>query len=370
MHEQHYRVGSKIFINAYAGLYESAKTNIFCEFIIPQYHLDSFTKVDVQSLSQYTSQDLIEEKIRRLRDTYPRIRFHYTGGRDSHTMMLAAQKLGIKFEQLFTHTNTIWEDPKDEYEFVSGIEYAKTTGMHHIVHRATMNDVEEVWCNPDCFNSYDDFYHGFNPIYTDLFLRNYNKDYLELLGLEKPRYFIKGNNYYWLLHDAGDYCTPQPHEDFFIGSFFPELAIKQVMQGLAYIKKFHPTKQGFVDHKDLDVQKFCRYLGLDDGIDTKINKTNEDYWKYGYFNEKHRRCLYQVFNQGKHFIVNEWVKRGWEIADKLRHAPHGLHEFKFIEPKIKQEVCMTTPVVRIGAIFKLNQDSIELLPHKDISLLT
>lgn len=370
MNEQHYRVGEKTFKNNYAGIYHSAQTGHFCEFIMPQKHIDSFLTVDIASLSQYTSRDLMRKKLCMLRDEYNKIRFHYTGGQDSHTIMLIAQDLGIAFEDVFTHPNTIIADPKDEYEFVPGIEYVKTTGMSHIIHRPTIDDLEEVWCDPECFLKFEDFYHGVYPMFTDMFMRNYEQDYIELLGMEKPWYYASGNRYYWLLHDVQDYCTITLHEDFYSGSYMPELAVKQAVKGLEYIKNYYPDKQGFIDYKMLDIKSFTNYLELDTGIDVKINKTIEDYSTKGNLSEKHKRCLYQIQKMGRWDIIDNWVSRGFEIAKKLQSASHGIHVQKFWEPKIKREVCMTTPAVRIGAIFEILPDRLELVPHCDINLLT
>ena len=67
-----YKVGNKQFVNPFQGLYESARTGQFSEAVLPKYHLDKFLEVDVESLKQYTSADLIRKKLQILRDSqYP-----------------------------------------------------------------------------------------------------------------------------------------------------------------------------------------------------------------------------------------------------------------------------------------------------------
>jgi len=365
MYQQHYRVGKKTFVNAYAALYESAQTGQFSEAVAPQYHLDAYSAVDVAKLQNLTTADLIKQKLAILRDTESRIRLHYTGGRDSHTILLAALDMGMEFDCLFTHTNSITDNPTVEEEFVPGIEFAQTTGMRHIVHRPTINDFERVWYDPWCFKKYDDFYHGFVPWYSDIFLRNYDKDYLELLGVDKPWYFINGDDYYWVLNDATDYCTGRRHEDFFLGSVCPELAVKQVYRGYEFVKQFNKT--GFVLYKDLPQMQFCRYLGLHDGIDLKYNeeKTRADFYSTGYFNNKHYRSMLQVQQLGRQDIVNAWRETSAHLVEQLSPAPYGL-ETRTILDGVKS----TTTVARITAIFKITPTNLELLPHCDINLLT
>jgi len=60
---QHHRVGEKTFVGPYAGLYESANTQLFSQYIVPNYHLDRFLSVDVEKLANYTTQDLIRKKL-------------------------------------------------------------------------------------------------------------------------------------------------------------------------------------------------------------------------------------------------------------------------------------------------------------------
>lgn len=365
MNQQHYRVGEKYFVNAYAALYESAQTGKFSEGIAPKYHLDRYSAVDVAKLQHSTTADLIRQKLSILRDSESRIRLHYTGGRDSHTILLAALDMGIEFDCLFTHTNSITDNPSVEEEFVPGIEFAQTTGMHHIVHRPSIDDFEEVWTDPWCFTKYEDFYHGFVPWYSDIFLRNYDQDYLELLGVDKPWYFVHNNKYYWILNDATDYCIGRRHEDFFLGSICPELTVKQVYQGYEFVKS--RNKQGFVVYKDLPQKQFCRHLGLHDGIDVKHNaeKLSKDFHATGYFNNKHYRSMLQVQDMGRQDIVDAWRNTSEHLVEQLSPAPYGL-ETRTILNGIKS----TTTVARITAIFEIHSDRLELVPHCDINRLT
>jgi len=374
---QHHRVGEKTFVGPYAGLYESANTQLFSQYIVPNYHLDRFLSVDVEKLANYTTQDLIRKKLKVLRDSNSKIRFHYTGGRDSHTMLLNALDIGIKFECLFTHSNSIVSDPVVEYEFVNGIEFAKNTGMNTIVHRPSIEDFELVWSDPLCFTKYEDFYHGFVPCYSDIFLRNYDTGYLELIGNDKPRYFIDNDgNYYWLILDAYDYAIGTNHEDFYIGSVVPELAIKQVYVGYEYLKK-HYNKSGFVDYKDVNQTDFCAYLGLDQGIDNKISrcepnlkeKTNLDHKIYGNFNQKHKQSLLQVHQMKRDDIINAWIETSSFICNSVKHAPYSIEQRAISIPEINKQVSISTNIIRIGAIFKIHKDRLELLPHTDIGKL-
>lgn len=369
MYQQHYMAGNKKFIGAYAGLYESAKTGQYCDFILPQYHIDSFLKVDVPSLKNYSSKDLMKKKLAQIRDENHSIRLGYSGGRDSHTILLIAQEMGIKFDSIFMYTNSILEDPNTEYEYVPGIEYASNTGMDFILHRPSIADFETVWKDKWSFTKIDDFYHGFTPHFSDLFLQNYSQDCLEILGVDKPRYYCKDGTYYWIITDFFDWCLNRKHEDFFLGSTTPELAVKQVLLGIEYIKKYHPTKQGFIDHKMLEVEPFCRHLGIQEGIDKKIRKTNEDHNQFGALNEKHRRSLTQLIQLGRKDIIDDWVSVSKFIDDTLKDVPFGIERRNAYISEIDCYVKLTTNTIRTGAIFKVLEDRLELIPHTDIRKL-
>jgi hypothetical protein len=365
MNQQHYRVGEKTFVNAYAALYESAQTEQFSQGIAPQYHLDAYSAVDVARLQQYTTADLIRQKLSVLRQSHNKIRLHYTGGRDSHTILLAALDMGIDFDCVFTHTNSIVEDLYTEQEFTPGIEFANSVHMPNVVHRLGIEDFERVWTDPWCFTKYHDFYHGFAPVYSDLMLDKYDDYDLELLGVDKPWYYVNGDDYYWILNDATDYCIGRTHEDFFLGSVHPELTVKQVYQGYEFIKQ--RDKQGFVVYKDLPQKHFCRHLGLHDGIDVKYNeeKTRKDFHATGYFNNKHYRSMQQVLGMGRQDIVDAWRETSAHLVEQLSPAPYGL-ETRTILDGVKS----TTTVARITAIFKITPTNLEMLPHTDINRLT
>lgn len=370
MNEQYYQVGDKKFIGAYAGLYESAKTGLYCDFKLPQYHIDRFLSVDVASLKNYTTKDLVKKKIAQIRDENETIRFHYTGGRDSHTMMLNAQELGIKFESLFTFTNSVVPDPYVEFEYVGGIEYASSTGMPHIIHRPKISEFEMVWKDKLSFTKIDDFYHGFAPHASDVYLKNY-KDYdFELVGTDKPRFYCKDGSYYWVYTDgASDWCRNRNHEDFYLGSICPELAVKQVTLGVEYLKTYYPNMQGWIDYKSVNIESFCKYLGLDDGVDTKIHKTNENYAEFGYLNEKHLRSLRQLVKLGRQDIIYDWIKTSKFIDQSVKDAPYGVERYEIFIPEVDQYVKLTTMTVRVAAIFRVLEDRLELMPHKDIQKL-
>lgn len=369
MYQQHYQVGDKKFVGAYAGLYESALTGEYCHFILPEYHIQHFLSVDVPNLKNYTTKDLVKKKIAQLRDENDLIRLSYTGGQDSHTIMLTAQELGIRFDSLFTFTNSVVEDPYVEYEFVSGIEYARNTGMQHTVHRPSIAEFEKVWKDPYSFTKYDDFYHGFAPHYSDVYFENYPKDYFEIIGNDKPRYYCKDGTYYWIITDFSDWCLNRKHEDFFLGSTCPELAVKQVTLGVEYLKKYYPNKQGFIDYKNVDTPSFCKHLSLVDSIDNKIRKTNEDHTEYGYLNEKHRRSITQLLEMGRRDIVDSWIEVSEFIDQSLKDAPHGIERRNVYVPEVDCQVKLTTNIVRTGAILKVLEDGLELIPHTDIRRL-
>jgi len=362
-----YRVGNKEFINPYQGLYESAKTGHFSEAILPKFHTDRFLAVDVESLKQYTTQDLIKRKLQILRDSHQRIRFMYGGGVDSHTILLHALDMGIKFEEMLTYSNSIEPDPYVEYEINDVIEFANNTGMNYVLHRPTLQDYEEIWSDPLIFTKLQDFSHGFYPTYSDYFLRDRDNDYFDLVGYDKPWYYIdKNDNYYWVLQDGTDTCIGRYHEDFFSGSICPELTVKLVYRGYEFVKT--QNKKGFVVYKHLPQKEYCAYLGLEEGIAINYNgsKSTEEWNATLMFNEKHRRALEQVIKKGRLDIAKAWKNTSQNIVDCLQKAPYSIETKKHYCKEMNEEVMLTVNTARITAIFQIHEDRLELLPHTDI----
>jgi hypothetical protein len=241
--------------------------------------------------------------------------------------------------------------------------------MNFVLHRPSISNFETVWKDKLSFTKINDFYHGFAPHYSELYFKDYEKDYLEIIGNDKPRYYCKDDVYYWIITDQADWGLDTEHEDFFLGSKFPELAVKQVLLGVDYIKKYYPSKQGFIDYKMLDVEPFCRYLNIQKGIDNKIRKTNKDHHEFGYLNEKHRRSLKQLIQLGRKDIIDDWVSVGKFIDETLKDVPFGIEHRNAYIPEIDRCVKLTTNTIRTGAIFKILDDRLELMPHTDINKL-
>lgn len=363
----HYTVGNKTFLNPFAGIWESAQSGNFCELTIPG--VEVFAQVDVPAIEQCSSLDLFRRKLEFLRDTHNKIRFHYTGGSDSHTLMLVAQDLGIEFDCVFTHTNSLEPNEWVEYEYQPAIEYAKNTGMQCVVHRPCLQDYEQFWYDKWSFEKYPGLYHGIVPFCSTLFLQDQPDGYLELIGGDKPRYFRTKENIYWILFDFDDYANAQPTEGFFDGLVCPELRVKQVIDGAKWILA-HSEETGYLDYKTFLKQDFLNYLNLNPGIAIKISKTNQNHKDVGHFNEKHRRAMLQLIEFGRDDIVHEWLHWGEHIQDLLGDVPHGIESRNVYLRDINRHATLTTTVVRTGAIFQIHSDKLELLPHTDINRLT
>ncbi|MBL96343.1 MAG: hypothetical protein CMF52_00860 [Legionellales bacterium] len=374
MNGQHYRVCNKTFTNYYSALLETKRTGQFAEFVLPDVHLDAIKSVNLDEIKQATNKSLMTKKLLHLKDIYGKLRLHYSGGSDSQTILDIADRAGIVWDSVFMWlTNTTGDFTTDDREFAGAYEFIKQN--KHLyrdleIYRFSERDYE-VWFDQDVPQKYTDFYQGFRPTWDQIYARDLDNSVLNVQGAEKPVLYKTQSSYYWIQTDMVDSNLTINTCDFFQDSIFPKLAVKQAYSAKDYFENLFPDRTGWLGfQKDPDYNNISKYLGLSDPVEEwlKTNKA-DDPNRIGGHNNKSHLAIKNIQELGRQDIVDAYLSTSEHFIRTFKDIPHGIHTDNIYIQGIGP-VTIGNRVLRIGAIFQLNDSSLELLPHTDINLLT
>ena len=359
--KQYYRVGTKTFAQPFAALRESAQTGLFAEYVVPDDYKHSFLGINPGSLP--SNKTLMQQKAEYLNNNY-NCRFHYSGGVDSHSVINL-----VDWPMHYMYLRGLIDVRHVDEEYMFGYDYLEQTNKPKEIKYITLEDYE-IWKDPEAPYKYSDFYCGVSPTWLSGYDIASTSTYdLEVTAYEKPLLYSKNENYYWVLHDGTDILMDANRVDFFLDDYIPELAVKQVYTFLDYFRKHHPDQQGFLNWKAVDQYSLLATMGRDlNRPKQPVEKTIENWHKFYHFNYKHRRIFDELIALDRRDIIETWIQRLEDVISVIEPAPHSLH---IATQKVENygNVRLPERICRIGAIYKILPDGLELLPHSDINKL-
>ena len=257
-----WRVGDNVHYSKMDALTESAKTGNPVNF-----HLfdDEFDTYDWTIEPTETWDEILRQRAQQLRDSYQYIRLWYSGGADSHTILLTFLKHGIFIDEILMMRHSPYGNflEKTEREinevaipFIQSIQN-QIPNTKITVFDVGPNEYEKFsgidFRESGCFK-FKPF--SFRELYMlapkALDIQKEGQTRCEIRGHEKPRVFMEDGKFYSALYDGsfnlvsfGDYYL----ETFFTTGSMPKVHIKQ-----AHILKNHlKTKYNIKTTEELDI---------------------------------------------------------------------------------------------------------------------
>jgi hypothetical protein len=244
------------------------EVNGFVDFKLDPADITAFENADLDYVHSNSPETIYKKKLAWLRDTYPKLRLHYSAGIDSHTILELAQEMGIDFDDVVLETCSMWGDPKLDAELIPGIQYAEKNNVKNFrVIRPEIKHFEKyldpLWIEDVCGSQL----FGFRGAKFDVALRD-NVRMTDITGSDKPWMYVSPEGkYYWIISDS-PHCQQMrwDHVLFYLDSFIPEAALKQAYMAKQFLKERCPKFVGLwqAEHniKDLnDLAHFNQLIG-------------------------------------------------------------------------------------------------------------
>ena len=285
-----WKVGDNIFYNKFEATTYAIHTKQEEKFYMFD---DAYDAFDWCVEPSETWEEILKQRAMQLRDKYDYIRLWYSGGADSHTVLLTFLKNNIHIDEIFMMRHS----PVDDFMFESekeineaAIPYIKLIKDQIPGTKITVADIGSK--EYDLYNEWD--FHDSGDIKFKPFacreiiklvpqlmdsIRN-KSSYCELRGFEKPRVVMENELFYSGIYDStfsfsgiGDHSV----EGFYITDDMPKVHIKQSHLLKNYIKKY--------------------YSDLDEGEINNLNKKNMDFKDH--VNSSCRYPLWMPISLGK-----------------------------------------------------------------------
>ena len=189
-----------------------------------------WTKEPTKTLDQ-----LYDERTKNLREKYDYLILSYSGGADSHNILMSFIRQGLHIDEIVVnHMSTAWDkfivlDPKQTASWNTGAEHQLQTiprlkEIEHLIPRTKITILDLTENLFQAFTSYGDASwvldrkEGLNPLNATRYNYSYFKDLRTkfdknhkiamVVGIEKPRTYIHNNEFYMYFLDKGVNIVP------------------------------------------------------------------------------------------------------------------------------------------------------------------
>jgi hypothetical protein len=238
--ELFWRVGDDVFRNKIDALSYAASSGHNIQFFLYE---NAFNTYDWTKEPEETWEEILRQRAQQLRDTYQYLRLWYSGGADSHTILLTFINNNIPLDEIIMMRHGPYDNFENETEIEINevaIPFLKTIKNQIPNTKITLLDIGSKEYNE---YSQGDFHDTgsfkFKPFSyrelahlmpRELSLNIGGKTHCEIRGHDKPRVFIEDGKFYSGVYDgAFNINTVGDHylETFYITDMMPKVHIKQ-----------------------------------------------------------------------------------------------------------------------------------------------
>lgn len=269
----YYQVGSKKFFNKNSAIYEASTTK---KEISWHFHDNVFDKcLSKTKLGNKNLNTLYKERAQQLRDSYDYLILNYSGGPDSHNILMTFINNNIRLDEIHVkYSNSVdkkiytpnrielgAENIHSEYDYVikPNLEKLKITNPEIKI------DIHDVFENiPNL--SYDTFINApshylgaFELLRQSKYSNSINiqldkgKKVADIYGIDKPILFVKDNFFYTIFIDTTVSVAGTRHEHielFYWTPDFPEIVLEQAFA----VYKFFINNPSMIPIIDLNLR--------------------------------------------------------------------------------------------------------------------
>ena len=331
--------------------------------MIPQWHIDAFLSVDVPKDLEKGLSYWVDKKINWLFDSYNTTALHYTGGTDSHTILVRAMANKHKFDSSITalgSTRGDWNYVDEDYIEAKQFLESNNNAVKKISYlRPTIELYEKVYQSDDhpayCIPGY---HFGFRPVYRYLYQDEFEHECV-VSGCYKPLMFKKNDSYYWFISNNYDeYSFLKNDISFYGDGNIPQVAVLQAYKAKEFFETYMPNKLGGLSQHSIPFNLrsvYHEFLGRVEAmseslcIGTILGKSSS-------LNVKNLRSMEELISLGRIDICHSWNQKRQQLIDDLHSVPYSFSLNKTTTPidNYQSDILCPNRTARIAAIFRLD----------------
>jgi len=282
-----YRVKDKKFSNLWLAL-DFAKESK--SHVIFDYYNDVFC--NLKGLKLNANLDYRSEYLKKLFSQEQNLL--YSGGSDSHTILLESQKLGLNWNSILTLLSAPTLDGDANLEYSHGIKYCKEHNLQQTIinhdiewYEKIYNDKEFMFKNAGEIN--------FRPDYLQ-FVNEFKRQEKYISGHEKPLLIYHEKRWYAWFHDTLciDYLDLDNITFFFTSPEMPEIYIQDCRTS----RDLYVQKNGLPQNGTVVKHMAPRSELTNDQFDKSVVVTS---------NNKNAESVKQLWKMGRYDIIYRWL---------------------------------------------------------------
>jgi len=224
------------------------------------HHDDAFSKVDWLTEPALSWPELLRQRAQQLRDNYDYLRLWYSGGVDSHTVLMTFIENKIPLDEIcLMRTSPIaqYEDPGNAEINLVALPFLRK--IQHLLHNTKITVLDlgpelylKLFSDPDWLKRVNTLDFRISYVSTVTYLLPELNSHLDrgiklanITGGNKPRLEKEGGRYYafyWDEYLKGDlnFSTHETLEEFYFSSELPAVHVKQCHMVKNYLKQNYP----------------------------------------------------------------------------------------------------------------------------------
>jgi len=235
----HYRVGKDFFFNKLQAIQRNIET------AEPIYFEDPYGDADFSVAPEQSLDDLIAAHLHRLRESYEKIKFYYSGGSDSHLLLNSIIRHNIHVDEIICLKSGI---PPADFEIDKFAKPAlsklarQLRGTKITIKTPTMQDYFDYYKSGITDEKIQSGMAGTHNYFRllwhkDIYVQDHWPGILHIRGQDKPRIVRHGADYYAYNLDT----DMEPHANNF--QFYSANTTIQIKQCHMYLKKIQELGQ-------------------------------------------------------------------------------------------------------------------------------
>lgn len=213
------------------------------------WHESAWDSIDWTIEPEESWEDLMLARCLQIREKYDHVSLMYSGGYDSHAILLTFLKHNIKLDRIICFVKEYYDNSYDwgpGLEFAKWVKKEKQPWLEIFAPNYTQNDIAKVYKELGPEWVYYANNHNMGKSQAIYLLEKFNPEYLKdahkgnsvwIMGKEKPSLDYYNGNFYAQIWDAfaiWDYSLSNYAEPFYISYDMPELYVKQCWMAAKY----------------------------------------------------------------------------------------------------------------------------------------